>query len=70
MAFSRDRPACDASASANSSERSSNGTTSVSKSSGLASLRAGTRFLLMSWMTPMTTFSAESMGTVSIERAR
>ena len=70
MAFSSESPACDASASANSSERSSNGTTSVSKSSGVVSARAGSRFLLMSWTTPMTTFSAESMGTVSIERAR
>lgn len=54
MVFSSEMPACAASVAASSSERLSNGTTQLSKSAGAVSAGAPARFLLMSWMTPIT----------------
>ena len=63
-------PACEASVASRSWLRGSKGITSRSTSSGVASRFSGIRFLLMSWMTAMTSSSAEIIGIAIIDFVR
>ncbi len=70
MAFSSETPACAATMPRSSSLRSSNGTTCSSTSAFESSFAVLSRFLLMSWMTPMTSSRWVMSGTTSIDRVR
>ena len=63
-------PAWEASVCSSSWLRASKGTTSRSVSSACVSRRLGSRFLLISWITPITSPVWDTMGTAIMERVR